>query len=304
MTPSRPVIFDTDIGTDVDDAMALALLLGTRDLDLLGITTVYGDTVLRARIARRYAQLAHRDVPVHAGIAEPTSGRDVWWAGHEGALHDDLARETVDPTPAVDFLVHAARTHAGKLDIIAVGPLTNIATAIGTDPAFAANVRTLWVMGGDFADGEAEHNFRSDATAARTVFDSAITTVVSGLDVTRRIRIEGDQLARLRAAGPIGAALGADIEQWWTYRNETWNVPHDPVTVLSLTRPDLFRLSEPGRIAVTTHSGEDDGTSAFAPTDGGTSRIVQDLEAELVAEGIIAGIVSAGSEPLTRRQPS
>jgi purine nucleosidase len=301
------VILDTDIGSDVDDAMALALILGTPDLDLIGITTVYGDTALRARIARRYASLARRDVPVHAGIADPTSGRDVWWAGHEGSLHDDLDTESIEPTPAVDFLLRSAGAHGGDLDIIAVGPLTNIAAAINADPNFAASVRTLWIMGGDFSGGEAEHNFRSDSNAARTVFGSRISTVVSGLEITRRIKIETSQLARLRAAGPIGAALGADIDQWWRYWNEAWNVPHDPVTVLTVTRPDLFQLSKPGRITVATDSDENDGKSAFEACSGGASRIVESLDAELVAEEIIAGIVAAGCEPndgtLTGQRP-
>lgn len=294
MHPLRPVILDTDIGSDVDDAMALALLLASREVDLLGITTVYGDTLLRARIARRYTSLAGRDVPVFAGLAEPRSGRPVWWAGHEGSLHQALADEPVDPMPAVDFLLRSARAHAGTLEVIAIGPLTNIAAAIDQDPTFAARVRRLWVMGGDFAGGEAEHNFRSDSVAAVTVFGSGIATVVSGLEITRQLTIGADQLARLRAAGPLGAALGADIDQWWEFWNESWNVPHDPVTVLTLTRPDLFTLSDGGRIGVTTQGEAEEGRSHFEAEPGGSSRIVRALAAERVAEEIIEGIVAAG----------
>lgn len=88
MTSPRPVVLDTDIGSDVDDAMALALLLGTPELDLLGVTTVYGDTLLRARIARRYASLAGRDVPVHAGESAPV--RDAPYGGP--AMRDPSTR--------------------------------------------------------------------------------------------------------------------------------------------------------------------------------------------------------------------
>lgn len=295
MTSPRPVVLDTDIGSDVDDAMALALLLGTPELDLLGVTTVYGNTLLRARIARRYASLAGRDVPVHAGESAPRSGRAVWWAGHEGSLHEGLEREAVEPSGGVDFLLRSARAHAGELEVAAIGPLTNIAAAIERDPGFAQQVRTLWVMGGDFSDDEAEHNFRSDAAAARLVFDSGIRTVVCGLDVTRRIRIEAEQLDRIRGAGALGATLGADIDQWWQYWNETWNVPYDPVTVLALTRPSLFELSPRGRVAIRQEDAQE-GMSAFEPGDGGPARVVRSLDAERVAEVIVAAIVAAGRQ--------
>lgn len=293
--PARlSAVLDTDIGSDVDDAMALALVLGTPSIDLAAVTTVYGDTLLRARLARRYASLAGVDVPVHAGAAEPRSGRAVWWAGHEGSLHDDLRSERVEPEAAADALVRLAAASPGRLDVLAVGPLTNVAAALDADPAFAANVRTLWVMGGDFVGDEAEHNLRSDAAAARAVFASGVETVVCGLDVTRRVVVAADGLARIRAAGPLGAALGRDIDQWWAYWDKAWNVPHDPVTVLALARPDLFELSGPGRVEVAV-GGDDEGRARFVADPAGSTRVVRALDAAAVAEAVVAGIVAAGS---------
>src|SRR6516162_519272 len=81
----RPVIFDTDIGTDVDDILALVLLAKAPELNLLGVTTVYGDTNFRAQIARRTTQMLGReDIKVVPGESFPVSGRQVHWAGHEG----------------------------------------------------------------------------------------------------------------------------------------------------------------------------------------------------------------------------
>lgn len=294
MTSPHPVLLDTDIGSDVDDAMALALVLGTGDRYLVGITTVYGDTLLRARIARRYASLAGHRVRVHPGIAEPLSGREVWWAGHEGSLHPDLGTEQVDPVPAVDALLAAASARPGALDVVAIGPLTNIAAAIDRDPAFVGRVRCLYVMGGDFSGAEDEHNFRSDSVAAGAVFDSGIPAVVCGLEITRQIRIQADQLTRLRATGALGTALGADIDQWWQYWDEQWNVPHDPVTVLTLTRPDLFRLSGPGLVSVAAGSSPSEGRSTFVPSAGGNVRIVRELDADAVVDEMVTGIVRAG----------
>lgn len=296
-TSDRPVhrlVLDTDIGSDVDDAMALAQLMGTPTVDLVEVHTVYGDTRLRARIARRYAALAGLDVEVVAGVVEPVSGRKVWWAGHEGTLHADLDRETVSPGSAPERLVSRLREQPGELDVIAIGPLTNLATALELEPEVARWIRRLWVMGGSFgADAGPEHNFRSDDAAALAVLSAGIPTTVTGLEITQRVSIDLKRLERIRAAGRLGAALGADIEQWWAYWNETWNVPHDPVAVLTLTRPDLFTFSEPGRIDIAL-GGENAGHSTFVPDPAGTVRIATDLETEAVAEEITSRIVSAG----------
>lgn len=291
---SRALILDTDIGSDVDDAMALALILGRPDLDLLGVTTVYGDTLLRARLAQRYAGLAGRRITVCAGIEEPLSGRDVWWAGHEGSLHGDLHKEPVSTESAVTFLTRTVAERPGEVDVVAIGPLTNIAAALDADPAFENNVRALWVMGGRFTKGEPEHNFRSDAIAARRVFRSAIPTTVSGLDITSAIQVDQEHIGQLAAAGPLGAALSRDIDQWWRYWDTPWNVPHDPVTVLSLAEPDMFELSPPGHIEVDTVRGEGEGASTFAVNENGRARIVSAVDSPAVVNAMIAAMCSAG----------
>ena len=84
------VILDTDIGTDVDDALALAVLLGSNEVDLLGITTVYGDTKLRSKIAMHICELVNRDVQTFVGESQPISGREVWMSGSEGKNYKNL----------------------------------------------------------------------------------------------------------------------------------------------------------------------------------------------------------------------
>ena len=93
----RPVLLDTDIGTDVDDILALVLLARAPELQLVGVTTVYGDTLLRARMTRHVLDLmGHPDVPIGIGASETLTGRTVWWAGHEGEGIPDLDRVRVD----------------------------------------------------------------------------------------------------------------------------------------------------------------------------------------------------------------
>lgn len=288
------IILDTDIGSDVDDALALALILGSQEAELLGITTVYGDTLLRSRLAKRYGKLAGRDIPVHQGLGCPQSGKEVWWPGHEGTLHDGLESEAVENEGGVPFLVRRASEEPGKIDVIAIGPLTNIAAAIQLDPAFEGNVRHLWIMGGGFGMDEAEHNFRSDDTAAQIVFNSKLNITVTGLEVTRQVEMRKEQLALIAAAGPLGHALDADIRQWWAFWNEEWNVPHDPITVLTLLRPDLFSFSLPGQVSI-AQEGASAGHSTFTPSPEGTVRLVTNINSEAVANEISTRIVNAGT---------
>ncbi|QMU96268.1 nucleoside hydrolase [Microbacterium esteraromaticum] len=287
MTETRTVILDTDIGTDVDDLLALALILGDPGIDLHSVTTVYGDTVLRARLAARILGVAGADVPVHAGRAHPLSGKEVWWAGHEGALHEGLENETIASDDAVAHLVSAVLAAPGRIDLIAIGPLTNVAAAIQHEPRFAGAVRHLWIMGGSFGAHEPEHNFRSDTAAAGIVFASGIPTTVTGLEITRLINIGSDGVAAIAGSGPLGRLIEAEIRQWWAFWGTEWNVPHDPVTVLTMTAPELFRFSAPGTLSVNAI----DGASAFHE-GGGAVRVAIGADAAAVAGRIISGIAS------------
>jgi purine nucleosidase len=282
------VVFDTDIGSDVDDALALAVLLGrSPEAHLEAVVTVYGDSLLRARLAQRYARLAGRSIRVYAGEKLTRSGRDVWWAGHEGTLHDALDDERVEPEAGVDALLRIVLEAPGEIDLIAVGPLTNIAAAIDRDTAFGPALRGLWIMGGGFGIGRAEHNIRSDVDAARIVFGAGIPTTVAGLEITERLTVDQAQLTTIADSGPLGAALRRDIHQWWEFRRETWNVPHDPVAVLALLQPGLFEFSTPGTVTVA-----DSGATSFT-TGAGSTRLIGDLDPHLVSEAIVDAVIAA-----------
>ncbi|MEU6714412.1 nucleoside hydrolase [Nonomuraea sp. NPDC046802] len=284
------VIFDTDIGTDVDDALALAVLLGSPEVDLAGCTTVYGDTLLRARLTKRLARLGGRAaLPVIAGSAKTLTDRNVWWAGHEGKLFPDLDTEQADPGDAVSYLVDRVTSAPGGVDVVAVGPLTNIARAITAAPSFARDVRHLWIMGGRFDDPKPEHNLKSDPEAAAVVFASGAPITVTGLEITTTVRMDAGDVSAIAGSGPLGEALKAEIEQWWRFWNEEWNCPHDPITVLTMVAPDLFTFSPEGRVAVGT-----DGSSTFEPGNGHT-RVTTSAPPLQVAQEIVRRIVAAGA---------
>ncbi len=272
------VTLDTDIGSDVDDVLALATIFGSPELDLTAVTTVYGDTLLRARMVARVTAVAGLAAGlVVPGRAETRSGREVWWAGHEGALLPDLDREKVDTeADPIDVLAASPR-------VVAVGPLTNVAEAVER-PGRA--LEQLYLMGGDFSLSKAEHNIKCDVDAAAVVFASGVPTTVIGLDQTVRIRLGGAVVAEIESAGPLGVLLGAETRQFWKFNAEDSNVPHDPAAVLMLTDPELFAFAT-GRIEV-----DPTGLTRFTPGDG-PHRIVTDLDTDRVATRVVDRILTA-----------
>ena len=271
-------ILDTDIGSDVDDVLALATILGSPELELRGVTTVYGDTLLRARMVARVAATAGRDVgPIVPGRSETRSGREVWWAGHEGALMPDLDRERVDTAADPIELLASSST------VIPIGPLTNVAEAVERP---GHRIEQLCIMGGDFSLSKAEHNIACDIDAAAVVFASEVPAVVVGLDQTTRLRLGSAVVGEIEAAGPLGQLLAAEMRQYWKFSDRDFNVPHDPAAVLMLTDPDLFMFAT-GRIDV-----DPAGFTRFTAGEG-PHRIVADLDTDRVVRRIVDRILVA-----------
>jgi purine nucleosidase len=308
----RRVVLDTDLGTDVDDALALALLLGSPEVELLGVTTVYGDTDLRARATSRLLELAgvpdpgsSGGLPVRAGASTPLSGAEVWWAGHEGTLLGDLTTATTTPPAAgaaaaddaADWLAATAAAAPGEVDLLAIGPLTQVATALRRHPRLAGDLRSLVVMGGRW-DGaltdeglvEDEHNLRSDAVAAAEVLTCGAPTLVVGLETTQRVRLEAADVERIAAAGPLGGALAAQVRQWWEFWDEPWGVPHDPVTALLLVEPGVLEIGPPGRVEV-----DGRGAVVHVPDPAGTVRVAVGVDAERAAQAVVRRVLAGCS---------
>ncbi len=250
--PTR-VILDTDIGSDVDDCLALALILCSPELQLAGVTCVYGDVLLRARMALKLLQLRGRaGVPVHAGAREPLLGlRPVYWAGHEGKGLLELGDEALVPRPehAVDFLVRTVMANPGQIHLITIGPLTNVALAFRCEPRMALALAHLTVMGGAVrGPGRldlpyVEHNIRSDPEAAHIVLSAGAPTTLVPLDVTTQVRITPQGVARIRAGGtPFQAAVATQVELYPPFQARGYTYLHDPLAVASMIRPDLVQV--------------------------------------------------------------
>ncbi|MFN8662122.1 MAG: nucleoside hydrolase [Thermomicrobiales bacterium] len=284
----RPAVLDTDIGSDVDDLLALTLLARAPEVHLVGVTTVYGNTLLRARIARWTCDRLDRpDVAVVPGLGETLGGREIWWPGHEGVGLADLEDAPVsEGLDAVGYLCQTAREHAGNLDLIAIGPLTNVAAALREDPAFASNLHHLYIMGGAFWPERAEHNFKCDPEAADLVMRSGIPMSVAGLDVTKRVWVtEADLVSLEGSEHALGAVLADQVRRWWAASGRTQDNPHDALAALMPFRPELFRFE---RCDVTVETeGTPPGRSLIANCGYGRVALAADVDVERAQQEIL-----------------
>lgn len=285
------VIFDTDIGTDVDDIIALAFLLGSPEIRIEGVTTVYADVDLRARMVLKMLQLRGIEgVPVHTGVGKPLLDLDpVYWPGHEGVglLRDDDDFPAPSETHAVDFLVDHVLGNPGEITLLAVGPLTNVATAIIREPRFAGSLKKLVIMGGRIdvngtMSGFSEHNIKCDPEAAHVVFAAGAHIDLVPLDVTLRALVRQDGVEALRQKGsPYHDALADQIALYPGFVSRGGSTfLHDPLAAMAILRPDLLGW-RPYNIQVELHGRLTRAmTLARSPTNEHptTARVAMDLD--------------------------
>jgi len=282
-------LLDTDIGSDIDDALALLLLLRIPDIDLVGVTTVYGCTDIRAKVAKKILDAAGNSARVIAGCGTPLeSPMPVWHAGTEGngVLSVEERAAPLDNMGihhgAPDFIIDAVAQHGEELTIICLGALTNIAVALRRHPVLASRVGRLYFMGGGITyrqplpgrlepgceyQAAASHNVRCDVAAANEVFRSSISVTILTNDVTTRAWWDGPPVQRLMSASapPDAALVGAMLDVWLNYRTAifrrkvTGTCPHDPLTVAEATGS---RFATYCRGTMQVHS---DGTTSFNP---------------------------------------
>ena len=187
----KKYIIDTDIGDDIDDAFALDLALKL-DLDLVCVTTVFRNVRERAAIAKKMLRLYGKKLPVYAGYGATLDGRDEnfricqWTPDLEW---EEYAPDNSSPEEAVDAILSAARVYKKEFWLLALGPLTNVASAILKDREAMRGIGGIVMMGGDFVNHYAEWNIRCDVAAADAVFSSGVNIVAFGHEITSQTRL-------------------------------------------------------------------------------------------------------------------
>jgi inosine-uridine nucleoside N-ribohydrolase len=263
-----PIIFDTDIGSDIDDALALALALQSPELDVRAVTTVSDDTVGRSRLAWKEMGLYGRhDIPLATGAPETLAGPAL--TERVPPQFQVLTEQDVLPAAgrrrAADLIVDTLLESPQKLTLVPVGPLTNIALALKMEPRIKEKIDRIVLMGGAFGLLRPEYNIRRDYLAASIVFGSGVPITAVGLDVTLRCKLEGADMERLRAAGNDASRfLVRLIELWQGGQPDQYPTLHDPLAMAVVFRAGLVE-TQLGRVEVETAGAAGNGLTLFTP---------------------------------------
>lgn len=278
---AQPLILDTDIGSDIDDALALAYLLNEPECDLLGVTAVTGNTAERAALAEWICREAGRsEIPVFRGLEGPLlNGPGQPNTPQFAALPEGF--ESRAQPEAIRFLRQTIRDRPGEVTLLAIGPLTNVATLFLVDPEIPSLLKELVLMGGSFDLTEpgrryrSEWNCRCDPVAAAVVFArSPLRT--AGLDVTLQVQIpRAELLVRFpEKRGAMGPTL-AMLEHW----GHDLVTFHDPLAAAMIFHPELCQ-SERGEAKVDIVEGDDLGRTNWSAEPNGRHQAARKVAAD------------------------
>jgi purine nucleosidase len=273
MNKPYSVIYDTDPG--VDDAMALYFALAHPDIELVGITTTFGNvTVEQAAANALYlSEIAGYDIPVTRGVARP-------WVKPGEAPPDHIhgadglgnltqrapVTQQLDPRSSAQFIVDMARAHPGRISLVAVGPLGNLSAALLLEPRLPELLREVIIMGGTVLEPGnvspvAEANIWNDPHAADQVFRAGWKLTMVGLDVTHRVILPVSTLKRIaeQQQHPATDTLHHAVAFYANFYSGLYPhvasihgcFAHDLLAFVYLVRPDLF-VTEEGRVRVAT----------------------------------------------------
>jgi purine nucleosidase len=251
------VIIDTDIGDDIDDAFAVALAVSSPKLQVLGVTTAWGDTNLRARLARRFLiQIGHGEIPVAAGVKT-----------HDNMTFTQARWAEAWPAPsggfpnAIDFMRDVIRKNPGEITLIAIAPYSNVAALLEQDPTEFHELKRIVLMGGSIHRGygdlgylpshgpDAEYNVAQDIPASQALFDAGVPIAMMPLDSTQLKLDEVLRATLFSQDTPVTDALNSLYAEWSYSTGNPTPTLFDAMAVAATIEPSLCP-TRPMRIVV------------------------------------------------------
>jgi inosine-uridine nucleoside N-ribohydrolase len=289
------IILDTDPG--IDDAMAIFFAFQSPEIEVLGLTTVYGNVpvTMSARNALTLCDLAgEKQIPVTQGVGRPWVGPESSYAhfvhGDDGFGNIDFpaSERELDPRSSAQFIVDMARQYPGEITIVAIGPLGNLALALRLEPELPKLIKGVSIMGGAaFVPGNvtpvAEANIWNDAHAADIVFSADWDLTMFGLDVTLAVPFDPSFVDVLAAkneklGGFVQKASQFYIDFYSQNKDKRVCYFHDAFPIAHLIAPDIFGFTE-GTVRVSTDA-LNQGQTIVAPP--GTTASPLWLEAQSI----------------------
>ena len=280
-----PILLDTDIGDDIDDAFALSLALRSPEVRLVGVTTVFKDAHSRALIALRMLEEAGRsDVPVAAGASRlstpETKGQFAYAAG---------VKRQPAAALAPDFIYAKLKEAPGTITVVAVGPLSNISALLTKYPDAKKLIKRMVIMGGSVRVGynakppaELEWNIRCDIPAAKTVFRAGLPFTVAPLDATTMVKLEEPRRQKIFGSG---AALGRALQTLYKLWGKPTPVLYDPVAV-TLAFTEKFTKMEDLHLDV-----DDKGITVVAP-GAANARVATSIDTDAFLDWYVSRVAA------------
>jgi purine nucleosidase len=244
----QKIILDFDLGSDIDDAFALALVLASPELDLVGITLDHGLTDKRAQIAcKMLYETGHADIPVAVGRPTPNLvGTDTVPGPYMPQYHWAEGFDKVKPikTAAVDFILQCFNKYPGEIVLFTTGPVPNMADLLKKDPSGLKKAKAIYSMFGSFFMGygrdpvpSPEWNVAADVNSARAFVEAGAPIIYAGLEVTTFVTLDENRRRQLlMRQTPMTDALCGLYTLW----GQETPVLYDAVAIGMFLWPDLF----------------------------------------------------------------
>ena len=253
----KKYLLDTDIGDDIDDALALDLALRC-NLNLVAVTTVFRNTIDRAKITKRLLNLYGKtDIPVYYGYGSTLDGLNESFplCQYTKEIESEIySPDNNNPEQAVDLILECARKYGKDFVVLAIGPLTNVARAIQKDAVAMENSGGIILMGGDFVNDYAEWNILCDVTAANVVFSSKVDIIAFGHENTSKTRVLPKEQEFIFSLGgsPYREYLSELARLWHLSKVEGYRIIlHDLLVIRYVLEPGYCNLLN-GKVMVET----------------------------------------------------
>lgn len=299
---SEKIILDTDIGTEVDDAITLAYLLANPSAELIGITTVTGEVEKRSMMASVLCKIAGKDIPIVSGCEKPILVPQIELYAPQAKILKRWEHDTKFPkNKAVSFMQEMIHKYPGEITLVCIAPLTNIGLLFAMDPEIPALLKALIMMCGsptytrydntseemsamaksDFivlgSKGVLENNALIDPHAAKIVYD-AKTSIhrTVGLNVTSRLIMKPEEAEKIFTHSLLKPVM--DIAREW-FKDGPRVTFHDPLAAVSLFCPEVCRYQR-GRIVVETQSPLLAGFTYWREEPNGVHQVAMDVNRE------------------------
>lgn len=262
------ILLDTDIGTDIDDAVCLAYLLSNPDCELMGITTVSGESDKRAMLASALCRAAKKDIPIYPGVEKPILGQQKQPQAQQARMLGNWSHEEkFEKGRAVEFLRRTIRKYPGEITLLTIGPLTNIGLLFSVDPEIPYLLKQIVMMCGVFTDrisgiGPLECNAVCDPYSTYIVYNAPVKIHRSiGLDVTCQVTMSKEDVVKNFTAEILKPVI--DFSKVW-FEKAGGLTFHDPLAAVSIFEPDVCTF-ERGNINISLKGDSSDGRTIWQP---------------------------------------